>query len=102
MREIYLRINSVKNIQVIDGALNSVFEIYAVSDEVHARLFPDGTDIAFAEEFPESDPIWTEFYRNRVDKKSVRGIDGTLHLTRKADVSPFFPTRKETEVRSRR
>jgi len=89
----------MKNVQIIDGAMNSLFEIYAIPDDVFVRLFPSGADVAFAEDFAESDSLWAGFYKHRVDKKSVRGIDGTLHLTKKAEVACFFPTRKEAEVR---
>jgi hypothetical protein len=71
----------MKNVQVIDGALNSIFEVYAIPEDVFARFFPDGADIAFAEDFPGPTPVWPDFCRNRIDKKSVRRIDGTLHLT---------------------
>jgi hypothetical protein len=88
----------MKNVQVIDGAENSVFEIYAVSDEVFARLFPNGADIAFAEDHLNSDPIWNGFYSNPVDKKSVSGIQGTLHLRKRKELSQFFPTRREADL----
>jgi hypothetical protein len=89
----------MKNIQIIDGAMNSIFEIYAVSDDIFNRLFPSGADIAFAEDFPESDLIWMGFYKNRVDKKNVEGIHGTLHLTKRTEINHYFPTRKEAEVK---
>jgi hypothetical protein len=90
----------MKNIQVIDGAVNSIFEIYTVSDELFARLFPDGADISFAEDFPANDAIWTDFYQNPVHKKDVVGIHGTLHLNEKSTKSRCFPNRRETDVRS--
>jgi hypothetical protein len=94
-----LPVLSMKNVQVIDGAINSVFEIYAIPDDVFVRLFPNGTDVAFAEDFSDNDSVWTDFYKHRIDKKSVRGIDGTLHLFKKAEVASYFPTRKEAEVK---
>jgi hypothetical protein len=41
----------MKNVQVIDGARNCVYDVFATSDDDHSLLFPDGTDIAFAEDF---------------------------------------------------
>jgi hypothetical protein len=90
----------VKNIQIIDGARNSVFEIYSVSDEVFFRLFPDGADISFMEDFPEEDPVWIGFYQKPVRKMDVIGIHGTLHFHDKSIKSPYFPTRREIDVRS--
>ncbi len=40
----------MKNIQVIDGALNSVHDIFSVTDEEFSLIFPDGQDIAFIDE----------------------------------------------------
>lgn len=88
----------MKNIQVIDGAVNSIYEIYSVTDKVFSRLFPNDSNIAFAEDFPEGDPLWTDFYKQRVSKESVNGIHGTLHLRNKAAIASFFPTRRETDV----
>lgn len=38
------------NIQVIDGARNSVYHIFAATDEEFALIFPTGRDIAFIDE----------------------------------------------------
>lgn len=91
----------MKNIQVIDGAMNSVFEIYAVSDELFSILFPNGTDVAFEvdllKKFPQTGRLKNS-YKRRPKKKSVRGIHGTLHLNL-SDCDPeYFPTRRESEV----
>jgi hypothetical protein len=90
----------MKNIQVIDGAFNSVFELYSVSDEVFVRLFPGGADISFMEDFPDDDPVWIDFYQKPVRKRDVIGIHGTLHLNDKSIKSPCFPTRREADVKS--
>ena len=37
----------MKNIQIIDGAENCVYDLFAATDEEFARIFPIGTDIAF-------------------------------------------------------
>jgi hypothetical protein len=41
---------SMKNIQVIDGAVNCVYDIFAATDEEFGLIFPDGQDIAFIDE----------------------------------------------------
>ena len=38
---------NMKNIQVIDGALNAVYDIFSATDEEFALIFPDGQDVAF-------------------------------------------------------
>ena len=40
----------MKNIQVIDGAINSVYDIFSVTDDEFLLIFPDGQDIAFIDE----------------------------------------------------
>jgi hypothetical protein len=92
----------MKNIQIIDGASNSVFEIYAIADTLFAALFPNGTDVAFAKDYyaelPITDRLLKNLYKRRVDKKSIRGIHGTLHLDSSQVEPKFFPTRRESEV----
>jgi hypothetical protein len=60
----------MKNIQIIDGARNSIFEIYSIQDDKFHRMFPDGASVAFMEDFPHKGPIWVDFYKNRVPKKT--------------------------------
>ena len=40
----------MKNIQIIDGAQNCVYDIFSATDEEFALIFPDRTDIAFIDE----------------------------------------------------
>lgn len=82
-----------KNVKVIDGAINSAFEIYEVDVELFDILFPNGNDIAFASDFPNLDK---RFYSKMLDKKKVNGIHGTLHLEDIAKES--FPNRRETDA----
>ncbi len=98
----------MKNIQVIDGAINSVYEVYKVSDRLFKIMFPGDTDVAFLDEarkrlrkngFDES--IWNTIYKKRVDKKNATGIQGTLHLTGSPASKEYFPTRRESDVVAR-
>jgi plasmid stabilization system protein ParE len=43
----------VKNIQIIDGANNCTYSVFAATDEEFAVIFPDGADIEFIEDFVE-------------------------------------------------
>jgi len=91
----------MKNIQVIDGAMNSVFEIYAVSDGLFSMMFPNGTDVAFETDLSKKlpqDGRLNNLYKRRIKKKSVRGIHGTLHLKLSNCDLKYFPTRRESEV----
>ncbi|HKZ55812.1 MAG TPA: hypothetical protein VJ123_10050 [Anaerolineales bacterium] len=94
----------MKNVQVVDGGANSVFELYAVVDDVFNLMFPNGNDVAFLEDIERvflergDERLWQDVYANRLDKRSVQGIHGTLHLTGSPCDPRFFPTRKEEEV----
>jgi len=62
----------MKNIQVIDGAVNCVYDIYSASDEEFALIFPSGTDIAFIDEVydrggrPELDTAFENLWCRRI------------------------------------
>jgi hypothetical protein len=94
----------VKNIQVIDGAANSIFGIYQVPDDLFDVMFPNGTDVAFVDEIGkdfetrQGKRLWNMVYQHPVNKKRVDGIHGTLHLTGSPVDKEYFPTRKEGEV----
>lgn len=75
----------MKNIQVIDGAENSEYAIYAVTDEEFALIFPaDGQNVEFIEDLIErlgednADKVFEHVWGRRVDKLDVVGIHGTL------------------------
>jgi hypothetical protein len=92
----------MKNIQVIDGAQNGTNEIYAISDKLFSLIFPKGTDVAFIADlerkFGELDRRFKVLYKRPLDKKSIRGIHGTLILDMSCRDPKFFPTRREAEV----
>lgn len=81
----------MKNIEIVDGALNSRFEIYAVTDEIFARLFPVGTDEIYLEDLDEhvqeDATFWNQVYAQALDRQSVQGIHGILHTHPRAKVS---------------
>jgi hypothetical protein len=96
--------DDMKNIQIIDGALNSTFDIYQIRDDLYKLIFPNDSDIAFIEDVESIsarsgiDKFWDRIYRHKVDKRQVRGIHGTLHLTGSHVSKQYFPTGKESEV----
>ena len=90
----------MKNIQVIDGADNCVYDIFASSDEDFVVMFPDGTDIAFAEDFDNSAEIEAALKRlwaNRVPKFEARGIHGTIFYGLE-NKRQFYPTLRDEEA----
>jgi hypothetical protein len=63
-----------KNVQVIDGAINCVYDIFSLSEEEFNLIFPESTDIAFIDEvYERSDPglldkIFEGMWKNRIKK----------------------------------
>jgi TRAP-type C4-dicarboxylate transport system substrate-binding protein len=91
-----------RNVQVIDGAINSTFDIFQVSIEQFEKLFPNDNNVAFIEDFPfliDDSDFWNEFYINKVAKTKVKGIHGTLHLIGSEVVKSEFPNRKEVDAK---
>jgi len=75
----------MKNIQIIDGALNCTFSIFEATDEEFARLYPEaGQEIQFAEDLanlPAQDEVFATLNRiweRPIRKRDVQGIHGTL------------------------
>ena len=81
----------MRNIEIVDGALNSRFEIFAVEDRIFDRLFCGGKDEIYLEDLSEDlqneVKFWDEVYAREVDRSSVQGIHGILHTHPKAKVS---------------
>jgi hypothetical protein len=93
----------MKNVQIIDGADNCTYDIYAVTEEEFCAIFPGDTDVEFAEDFAlrvgedRAAEITNAMWSRPVDKKQVAGIHGTLfyELQRKA---MYYPTKREAEA----
>jgi len=78
-----LRDQVVKNIQIIDGALNCTFSLFQATEEEFRVIFPGaGQDIEFAEDLFQRigensrflDPIW----ERPIAKPDANGIHGSL------------------------
>ena len=97
----------MKNIQVIDGAVNSIFEIYEVDDLIFNEIFANERDVVFISDLLEySDfsneeviAFWRKVYSCRKDKKIVNGIHGTLHLEGSNCKKDYYFDGKESSVR---
>jgi hypothetical protein len=93
----------VRNIQVIDGALNAVYDIFQATDEEFSLIFPSGQDIAFIDEVmargphTKLDQAFTRIWGRRIPKAQAMGIHGLLfyELDRK---KPHYPTRRDEDA----
>lgn len=80
----------MKNIQVVDGADSSVYDLYAVTEAEYALIFAPGEDVAFIEEVYQRvdadllDAAFERIWQRGVPKREARGIHGMLFCEREA------------------
>ncbi len=95
----------MKNIQVIDGALNCVYDIFQATDAEFGHIFPEGEDIAFVDEVIARndaellDCIFSSIWRRRIPKKSAMGIHGILFYEL-AHKKHYYATRRDEEAKN--
>jgi hypothetical protein len=93
----------MKNIQVIDGAENSVYDIFAATEEEFALIFPANQDVAFIDEVMARGPernlneAFTRIWGRRVPKNEAMGIHGLLFFEHE-DKKQYYPTRRDEEA----
>jgi hypothetical protein len=77
------RMCAMKNIQIIDGAVNATFSVFQATEEEYASIFPNGRDMELIEDLIERlgdeagrmlAPIW----ERPILKRDALGIHGTL------------------------
>ncbi|RNJ42135.1 hypothetical protein B5V01_20300 [Mesorhizobium erdmanii] len=90
----------MKNVQIIDGAINTAYNIYGISDEDFELMFPNGQDIEFIEDFldrvgdKEAARITEFMWKNLLRKPDIHGIHGTLFYELKPQKVHLYPTKK--------
>ena len=94
----------MKNVQVIDGANNCTYSVFAFSDEQFKIVFPKpGQDIEFIEDVikrvgnKKLGAILKPAWQRIIDKKAVCGIHGTLFYELEFK-KRFYPTKKDSEM----
>lgn len=93
----------MKNIQVIDGADNCVYDIFAASDDEFAVIFPAGQDVAFIDEvFSRTDEAVLEkvlsmIWKRRLRKSEAQGIHGILFYDCEHK-KVYYPTRRDEDA----
>ncbi len=91
----------MKNIQVIDGAINCAYDVYATTEEEFLKIFPEqGQDIQFIEDIRASEDVkqvLARIWKKRLNKSEINGIHGTLfyELTEKKQ---FYPNKQELDI----
>lgn len=75
---------AMKNIQIIDGAVNSTFSIFQATEEEFVAIFPNGQDIELIEDFVDrlgeeaASAVLQPLWNRPILKREALGIDGTL------------------------
>lgn len=93
----------MKKIQIFDGADNSVYDIFAATDEEFALIFTPSTDVAFIDGVYEQqsaevlDAIFTAIWQRRVPKSQATGIHGILFYE-SDHKKVYYPTRRDEEA----
>ena len=93
----------MKNIQVIDSALNCVYDVFAATDEEFALIFPSGQDIAFIDEVlargeaTALDEAFRNIWLRRIPKINANGIHGVLFYENEHK-KVYYPTRRDEEA----
>ena len=94
----------MKNIQVIDGAQNCVYDIFAATEEEFSLIFPAGQDVAFIDEVykpgcdeAELNRAFNAIWGRRLAKPEAIGIHGMLFYELD-EKKPYYPTRRYEEA----
>jgi len=95
----------LKNIQVIDGAVNCVYDIFQATEEEFRAVFPEGQDIAFIDEVyangnqEKLDEAFKSIWTRRIPKVQANGIHGLLFYELESK-KPYYPSRRDEEARN--
>lgn len=94
----------MKNIQVIDGAENCVYDIFAATDAEFALIFPLHQDVAFIDEvYAEGrdtaalNQAFAAIWTRRVPKSQAMGIHGQLFYELEHKKS-YYPNRRDEDA----
>jgi len=94
----------MKNIQIIDAALNCSYDIFEVSNEQYRVIFPTSNDIAFIEDViaklgeESADILFYNIWKLKPQKKEcVNGIHGTLFIDLLYK-KKYYPNNKQSDL----
>ena len=93
----------MKNVQIIDGALNATFSIFQATDEEFSIIFPDGRDIEVADDLVErvgeveAGRVLAPLWQRPILKRDAMGIHGTLYYDAEERREFLPPSRKEVD-----
>jgi hypothetical protein len=92
----------MKNIQIIDGALNCVYDIFQATESEFNLIFKNGTNIMFSDELDngiEVEKAFENIWARRIPKDTAMGIHGTIFYQMEHK-KEYYPTRKDEEAKN--
>jgi hypothetical protein len=91
----------MKNIMIIDGALNCAYDVFQATDEEFKQIFPkENQDIAFYEDISLNANVQTllkKIWDRPIHKSKALGIHGTLYFDF-LEKKEFFPNLKDSDL----
>lgn len=93
----------MKNIQIIDGAVNATFSMFQATDDEFAVIFPDERDIELVEDLIErigedaTDFVLTPVWDRPILKRDALGIHGTLFYDNEDRRAHIPPSKREVD-----
>lgn len=89
----------MRNIQIIDGALNATFSVFQATEEEFQAIFPNDQDMEFVEDFiarigeGEAGAVLSPIWQRPILKRDAQGIHGTLFYGW-SERRKYFPSTK--------
>ena len=93
----------MKNIQIIDGAVNASFSVFQATDEEFAAVFPDGCDMELVEDLIDrlgedaAGSVLTPIWDRPILKRDALGIHGTLFYDNEQRRDHIPPSKREVD-----
>lgn len=96
---------AMKNVQVIDDAINCSYSIYSMSDEDFSLFFPlPNQDVEFIEDVVKrlgkrkAGELVLRATATRVEKPKIRGLHGTVFFGLAREKRRFYPNKREQDM----
>jgi hypothetical protein len=94
----------MENVQVIDGALNCDYAVFAFTDDEFIAVFPHAEqDVEFVEDFirrvgaAKAEQVLAPVWARRINKIDMIGLRGTLFYELEHK-KKYYPTKREAEI----
>lgn len=97
----------MKNVEIIDDALNCTFDFFQFNDDEFSKIFKDGCDVEFIQDVIARlgegvvEDIMSGVWKRRVDRFNINGAHAILFYGEENyKKKKFFPTKKLGEPNS--